>query len=220
MDEADILADRKAILIKGKLKCVGSSFFLKNKFGVGYHLNCVKKADFNQETQLDAIVTKHVTNNKKESKNVKNELSYTLPLNSISKFQLLFEELEESSKSLGLEYLSISMTTFEEVFLRLGEISLFEENQLDSLTQNSDASVDILVKEKPLKKKSIFNFIPIGIQALIRLRFKLAFRNKTAFVYRFIVPLINIILAIVIPKLINITLNYDPNVIVNAFYSQ
>ena len=32
MDEADILADRKAILVKGKLKCVGSSMFLKNKF--------------------------------------------------------------------------------------------------------------------------------------------------------------------------------------------
>jgi ATP-binding cassette subfamily A (ABC1) protein 5 len=38
MDEADILADRKAIISKGKLKCVGSSLFLKNRFGIGYHL--------------------------------------------------------------------------------------------------------------------------------------------------------------------------------------
>jgi ATP-binding cassette subfamily A (ABC1) protein 5 len=38
MDEADILADRKAILTKGHLRCIGSSLFLKNRFGLGYHL--------------------------------------------------------------------------------------------------------------------------------------------------------------------------------------
>ena len=42
MDEADLLADRKVVVTKGKLRCMGSSLFLKNKFGVGYHLtyNC------------------------------------------------------------------------------------------------------------------------------------------------------------------------------------
>jgi ATP-binding cassette, subfamily A (ABC1), member 5 len=38
MDEADLLADRKAIVSKGKLRCMGSSLFLKNRFGLGYHL--------------------------------------------------------------------------------------------------------------------------------------------------------------------------------------
>ena len=38
MDEADLLADRKAVLTKGKLRCIGSSLFLKNRFGLGYHL--------------------------------------------------------------------------------------------------------------------------------------------------------------------------------------
>lgn len=38
MDEADILGDRIAILAEGDLKCCGSSFFLKKKFGIGYHL--------------------------------------------------------------------------------------------------------------------------------------------------------------------------------------
>ena len=39
MDEADILADRKAVLSKGKVQCIGSSLFLKSHFGLGYHLN-------------------------------------------------------------------------------------------------------------------------------------------------------------------------------------
>jgi len=120
MDEADILADRKAILVKGKLKCVGSSLFLKNKFGVGYHLNCLSKDGFEHEPiYLTEIVKKHVTNSKLENYQGK-EVSYTLPMNSISKFQPLFEELETTKKSIGLEYISISMTTLEEVFLRLG----------------------------------------------------------------------------------------------------
>lgn len=38
MDEADILADRKAIVSSGKLKCCGSSLYLKTKFGIGYNL--------------------------------------------------------------------------------------------------------------------------------------------------------------------------------------
>ena len=32
------VADRKAIISKGRLRCVGSSLFLKNRFGLGYHL--------------------------------------------------------------------------------------------------------------------------------------------------------------------------------------
>lgn len=43
MDEADYLGDRIAIMGEGQLKCLGSSVFLKNKFGVGYNLTIVKK---------------------------------------------------------------------------------------------------------------------------------------------------------------------------------
>ena len=38
MDEADVLGDRIAIIASGKLKCVGSSLWLKNKYGNGYIL--------------------------------------------------------------------------------------------------------------------------------------------------------------------------------------
>ena len=44
MDEADILGDRIAIISNGQLKCCGSSLYLKNMFGEGYHLVMVKKA--------------------------------------------------------------------------------------------------------------------------------------------------------------------------------
>ena len=43
MDEADILSDRIAVLSNGKIKCCGSSLFLKAKLGEGYHLHVVKE---------------------------------------------------------------------------------------------------------------------------------------------------------------------------------
>jgi ATP-binding cassette, subfamily A (ABC1), member 3 len=43
MDEADILGDRIGIMAKGRMTCLGSSIFLKNKFGEGYNLTLVKK---------------------------------------------------------------------------------------------------------------------------------------------------------------------------------
>lgn len=43
MDEADLLGDRIGIMSAGRLVCLGSSLFLKNKFGYGYKLT-MKKA--------------------------------------------------------------------------------------------------------------------------------------------------------------------------------
>lgn len=44
MDEADILGDRIGIMAEGKVKCCGSSLFLKKRFGVGYNLVIAKKS--------------------------------------------------------------------------------------------------------------------------------------------------------------------------------
>ncbi|KAF8975203.1 hypothetical protein BGZ46_009356 [Entomortierella lignicola] len=57
MEEADALSDRIAILSKGELQTLGSSLFLKNRFGVGYRLNLEKRrvmlADQIQKTPRD-----------------------------------------------------------------------------------------------------------------------------------------------------------------------
>ena len=43
MDEAEVLGDRIGIMCKGELKCIGSSLFLKSKFGIGYKLTIEKR---------------------------------------------------------------------------------------------------------------------------------------------------------------------------------
>uniref|UniRef100_A0A8C3C2F4 ATP binding cassette subfamily A member 10 n=1 Tax=Cairina moschata TaxID=8855 RepID=A0A8C3C2F4_CAIMO len=79
MDEADILADRKAFISHGRLKCVGSSLFLKKKWGIGYHLRYL-----------------------------------------LQPYTDLFRGLDSCS-DWGIINYGVSMTTLEDVFLRLEE---------------------------------------------------------------------------------------------------
>lgn len=41
MEEADVLADRIAVMAQGELKAIGTSLFLKNNFSDGYRINIV-----------------------------------------------------------------------------------------------------------------------------------------------------------------------------------
>jgi hypothetical protein len=38
MEEADVLGDRIAIMARGRLRCIGSSLRLKQRFGTGYQV--------------------------------------------------------------------------------------------------------------------------------------------------------------------------------------
>ena len=67
MEEADILADRIAIMSEGRLNCLGSPLFLKNRFGVGYNLTIVKKIGVNSpehSRKIKNIVDSHIENNR------------------------------------------------------------------------------------------------------------------------------------------------------------
>ena len=126
MDEADILADRIAVMKTGKLQCVGSSTFLKKKFGVGYNLTFVTEKQ-TEETRI-AIMTflsKYI-----ENPTVLNvagkEISYRLPSGSESNFARMFQDFEAQGgmkEQLQIGGYGISNTTLEEVFIRLAQIS-------------------------------------------------------------------------------------------------
>jgi len=38
MEEAEALSDRIAIMVAGRLRCIGAAMHIKNKFGSGYEL--------------------------------------------------------------------------------------------------------------------------------------------------------------------------------------
>ncbi|XP_047464781.1 ATP-binding cassette sub-family A member 5 [Mugil cephalus] len=116
MDEADILADRKAVVSQGQLRCVGSSMYLKTRCGVGYHLR-MSIAETCDPQLVSARVQNHVPK-ATMSRQQEAELTFTLPFESMDTFPGLFSELD-SQPSLGITNYGVSMTTLEDVFLRL-----------------------------------------------------------------------------------------------------
>ena len=61
--------------------------------------------------------------------NVGAELSYVLPSSATPSFPELFDHLEANKTGLGILSFGVSVTTMEEVFMKVGEIS--EDSQQD-----------------------------------------------------------------------------------------
>ncbi|KAM6163534.1 ATP-binding cassette sub-family A member 10 [Rhynchocyon petersi] len=116
MDEADILADRKVFLSNGKLRCAGSSLFLKRKWGIGYHLS-LHRNELCDPQRVTALIKKHIPEAKLRAESVE-KLVYTLPLEKTNKFPDLYNDLDKCSDQ-GIMNYGVSMTTLDEVFSNL-----------------------------------------------------------------------------------------------------
>jgi ABC-type multidrug transport system ATPase subunit len=141
MDEADLLGDRIAIMSHGKLRCVGSSLFLKSRFGVGYLLTIVfshKQAEgmdishYHHAETVENLVKHHVPGALNLT-SAGGELSFQLPFNAQHQFAQMFADLEGNRESLGVDGFGISMTTLEEVFVKIAEEG--EEDLMNSKGQ-------------------------------------------------------------------------------------
>jgi ATP-binding cassette, subfamily A (ABC1), member 3 len=97
MDEADVLGDRIAIMNEGELQTVGSSYFLKKRYGSGYKLICVKKQGCKPEDILS-------------------ELRHCDPSASMESNA----QIEEKSEELKVSSFGCSLTSLEEVFIKVG----------------------------------------------------------------------------------------------------
>ncbi|KAJ3265925.1 ATP-binding cassette sub- A member 3 [Chytriomyces hyalinus] len=117
LDEAEALSDRIAIIADGKLKCVGSSMFLKNKFGAGYNLNIMLKNTIVNQQILDKItstVQKHAPDAEVVS-SAGSEIQFHLSEEHASQFSSLIKQLEMLPQ---IETFGLSVTTLDEVFMR------------------------------------------------------------------------------------------------------
>ena len=114
MEEADALADQIAIMSNGKIKCLGDSLYLKNKYGGGYSLS-INLFEIEKIEEIIKIVTEIHSNSKVISKNSGNVL---FKLTSTSgKFPELLSEIEKKEEEKIIKNWGISQTTLEEVYL-------------------------------------------------------------------------------------------------------
>ncbi|XP_038212274.1 ATP-binding cassette sub-family A member 3-like [Zerene cesonia] len=118
MDEADYLGDRVAIMSSGSLQCMGSPYFLKNYYGVGYTLVVVKSEGF----QLNActhIIDKYIAGTVPKDDDAV-EVTYKLPTAFRHVFEDLLNELEQNADSIHYKNYGLIATTLEDVFMSVG----------------------------------------------------------------------------------------------------
>lgn len=134
LEEADLLADRKAVMVKGQIKASGTSRELKHEFGLGYHLRVLlsKSAPAHNLEHIRVLVTKHVptatdelvaAEERTQAIDAPQTLAFTLPFGALDDFGPLLFALEAEAATLGIIDMEVAMTSLEEVFMELGKDS-------------------------------------------------------------------------------------------------
>jgi len=180
MDEADVLADRKLILNEGKIRCLGTSLYLKNHFKMNYELT----AEAVDKDDVQEIILRHIPQAvyvPTEESLIKDGLVkshiWKLPLVCTSDFTPLFEELESQTNGGVLKRFALSMPTLEELFIRLED----ETNRVEDvgqptgseqvLIQTDEDKLPVLKSVQSPSQKSI-------LSCLMEYRLKIFLKNK------------------------------------------
>jgi hypothetical protein len=105
-------------MAKGDVKCCGSSLFLKGRYGVGYTLTLTKGEKFDEPAVIRLIESS--IPDASVLSNIAAEISFRLPFQSSPHFADVFDHFDSNQQKLGMVNYAISVTTLEEVFLRVG----------------------------------------------------------------------------------------------------
>jgi ATP-binding cassette subfamily A (ABC1) protein 3 len=221
MDEADILGDRIAIMSEGRLRCCGSSLFLKKTYGVGYQLvieklaakAAIKNGDTGASAStMDALhgnddrLKRIVTDNVHEASllsNVGSEMSYQLPMGAASKFTPMFEGLDEEIDKGIISSYGVSITTLDEVFLLVARGESTEKAELASSRQIGSNGATPLAADADKSQRSRMDLendrlFTTHVKALFRKRAANFRRDKKAWVCTTIVPCLFVLIGLII----------------------
>ncbi|XP_074063624.1 phospholipid-transporting ATPase ABCA3-like isoform X3 [Macrotis lagotis] len=117
MEECDALCTRLAIMVNGKLQCLGSPQYLKKKFSKGYILMAKIKSD-SKENEMEYF-KKHIIMKFTGSKIIQEHqgmVKFHIPSENLS-WAKVFGMMENIKNNYNLEDYSISQTTLEHVFM-------------------------------------------------------------------------------------------------------
>ncbi|XP_073229976.1 phospholipid-transporting ATPase ABCA3-like [Porites lutea] len=217
MDEADFLGDRIAIMADGQLRCCGSSLFLKSRYGVGYHLTLVKKEECNQNS-VTSLIVNHVPDAQLLS-SVGAEMEFVLSSEHSNGFETLFQEIENKMEEYGIASFGVSVTTLEEVFMKVGEGA---EKTVDDLAhdhniagQEAQQIVNIAEVEDP-QGGGLQTGLSLKWQqykAMFLKRFLNSKRDKKAIITQLVLPLLMVLFGLLLITSIPTRTNDPPRVL-------
>ena len=151
MEEADILGDRIGIMAKGRLRCLGNSVRLKSRFGEGYKVS-VSCGDGMRPDSAECLGLKKLFQERLKAsvaEETKTYMQFNLPNIDDLRMAAFFEELERRRKELGIADVQLSMSTLEDVFLKVATASELEEakksNKTIAVTLKSGETAGVLL---------------------------------------------------------------------------
>ena len=93
MDEADILGDRIGVMHQGRMTCLGSSMFLKNRFGVGYVMT-IEKSSPELNDKIVPFMLERLGPDIQKVSEIAGEMTVQIPNTYSSKFKDFFEDFD------------------------------------------------------------------------------------------------------------------------------
>ncbi|KAL6631960.1 hypothetical protein U3516DRAFT_837123, partial [Neocallimastix sp. 'constans'] len=125
MEEAELICNRIAIMIKGKIRCIGSPEYLKMKFGNTYildvHTNNIEK--FHREV----VIGKRLFGNSDYEREVKSFQCVKYEVQSKENIGRVFDIMEKCRDECLFNDYSYSLTSLEQVFLNF--VKKYGENE-------------------------------------------------------------------------------------------
>jgi len=143
MEEADILGDRIGIMAKGRMRAIGTSIRLKQKFGAGYEVSVSVAPPRGSSQTLLSEYSQYVANVKelfKTSLNLEPRdenrayMTYLIPRSCENQLPKFLATLESSREQLHITDIQLSLTTLEEVFLAIARQAEIEALQQSGKT--------------------------------------------------------------------------------------
>ncbi|CAL8139098.1 unnamed protein product [Orchesella dallaii] len=202
MEEADVLGDRIGIMAHGKLQCCGSSMFLKKFYGTGYTLKVSVADDVSadSDTVLSVIQTHIPTATLKTVHTRTSEIMISLPSETAttSILSIMFKDLTQQKEHLKIKTIGLSLTTMDEVFLRVGELTE-DRNNHDSDDSDDESPTNQFIKaeENTGREKLVgWKLVLEQFIALLIKKSTYSYRNWKLMIPQLIIPVVLVILAI------------------------
>ncbi|EEB12939.1 predicted protein [Pediculus humanus corporis] len=135
MEEADALCSRVGIMVKGELRCIGSTQHLKNLYGAGYTLEIKLRGGDLTPTTPGSNRTDDLKNFVSElfpdailEESFADRLVFSVSQQSVTSLAQCFSNLEKAKTELDVEEYSFSQTTLEQVFLKFAHYDEINED--------------------------------------------------------------------------------------------
>ena len=199
MEEASSLGKRIGFISEGKMKCIGSPFFLIDKYGKYMSVNVIK-----EENADDVKIISFVQN---QAKNIKyeilsEEIMFRIPVKDDEnsekfEFSKFFKNLDENINELKIKSYNVSMPTLEDVFLNVAteeNKKAKEEKEKELLIQieNTKILLSTDIRESFSKKEKFKNDFLINMKR----RFLITIRDFKGLLIEVFGPILLVLLGL------------------------